>query len=71
MIYHVVKECHKKEVEVGVCGEMAGDVDSAKILIGLGVDELSVSPVMIPSIKEMILKNSYEELNKKAMAIIE
>ncbi|HLH15324.1 MAG TPA: phosphoenolpyruvate--protein phosphotransferase, partial [Solirubrobacteraceae bacterium] len=36
---------------VGVCGEMAGDPAVAALLVGLGVDELSVSPPLIPAVK--------------------
>lgn len=71
MIDHVVKECHKKQVEVGVCGEMASDVEAAKVLVGLGVDELSVSPIMIPYIKESIRNSSYKELKQQSAVLIE
>ena len=36
---------------VGVCGEMAGDPASALLLIGLGVDSLSMTPSSLPRIK--------------------
>lgn len=71
MIQHVVAECHKLDVEVGVCGEMAGDLEAARVLIGLGVDELSVTPIMIPYIKEMILQSDYKALVAEALRITE
>lgn len=70
MINHVVQGCKPKGVKVGICGEMASDVEAAKILIGLGVDELSVSPSMIPYVKEVIISSNYEELKIYAQQTI-
>ncbi|MEI8198582.1 MAG: phosphoenolpyruvate--protein phosphotransferase [Eubacteriales bacterium] len=49
-----VKGAHSCGREIGICGEMASDEIAALVLIGLGVDELSISPSMIPLIKEKI-----------------
>ncbi|MCF8019438.1 MAG: phosphoenolpyruvate--protein phosphotransferase [Vallitaleaceae bacterium] len=70
MIDHVVRGCKPKGVKVGICGEMASDVEAAKILVGLGVDELSVSPSMIPYVKEVIMSSNYEDLKVHAQRII-
>lgn len=45
---------HLRGVSVGVCGEMAADPIMAIILLGLGVDELSMSAVSIPPVKKLI-----------------
>jgi len=42
---------HANNIWVGVCGEMAGDVALVPLLLGLGVDELSVSASLVPRIK--------------------
>jgi len=42
---------HTNDIWVGVCGEMAGDVALAPLLLGLGVDELSVSATLVPQVK--------------------
>jgi phosphoenolpyruvate-protein phosphotransferase (PTS system enzyme I) len=42
---------HANDIWVGVCGEMAGDVALAPLLLGLGVDELSVSATLVPRVK--------------------
>ncbi len=39
---------------VGLCGEMASDLVCAFVLLGMGVDELSASPYVVPEIKEMV-----------------
>lgn len=53
-IDHVVGKCHEAGRWVGVCGQIAGEPLAVPILLGLGVDELSVSISLIPDIKKMI-----------------
>ncbi|MCK5840627.1 MAG: phosphoenolpyruvate--protein phosphotransferase [Candidatus Sabulitectum sp.] len=50
----VVRTCHSRNKWVGICGSMAGDPLAVPLLIGLGVDELSVAPSLIPDVKKMI-----------------
>ena len=49
---------------------MAGEAVNALILIGLGVDELSMSPAVIPEIKALIHQLSYEELQVIANQVV-
>lgn len=56
----VIEAGHSKGLEVGVCGEMAANPTATKLLIGLGVDELSVSPLALPEIKKLVRSLSYE-----------
>ena len=51
---HIVDEAHKRGVTVSECGEMAGDPVFAPLLLGLGVDALSMSPAWLPSVKYMV-----------------
>ncbi len=51
---HTVHAGHGAKRWVGVCGEMAGDPRTAVLLIGLGVDELSVSCFDLPRVKAAI-----------------
>ena len=51
---HIVEAGHRKNVWVGVCGEMAGDPLATVFLVGIGVDELSVIPPVLPEIKKII-----------------
>jgi phosphotransferase system enzyme I (PtsI) len=53
---HVVVEAHRAKIKVSVCGEMAGDPIYTPLLFGLGVDELSMTPPLLPSAK-YILRN--------------
>jgi phosphotransferase system enzyme I (PtsI) len=51
---HIVTEAHRAKLTVSVCGEMAGDPVFAPLLLGLGVDSLSMSPAWLPSVKFLI-----------------
>jgi phosphotransferase system enzyme I (PtsI) len=53
---HVVVEAHRAKIKVSVCGEMAGDPTFTALLFGLGVDELSMTPPLLPAAKN-ILRN--------------
>lgn len=66
----VVQGAHARKKWVGVCGEMGGDPNAIPLLIGLGVDELSMSPLLIPHAKEIVRELNLEdaqELVKRAM----
>lgn len=53
-IRHTVQAAHAAGRWVGLCGEMAGDPHTAVLLVGLGVDELSVSCYDLPRVKAAI-----------------
>jgi phosphoenolpyruvate-protein phosphotransferase len=53
-INQTVSAAHQSGIWVGVCGEMAGDLQAIPILLGLGVDELSMTPRQIPPAKQVI-----------------
>lgn len=52
---------HAAGIWVGVCGEMAGDPLMIPLLLGLGVDELSVAPAAVPQIKYLIRRVKMSE----------
>ncbi len=51
---HIVVEAHRARIKVSVCGEMAGDPNYTALLIGLGVDELSMTPPLIPAARYVV-----------------
>jgi phosphotransferase system, enzyme I, PtsP len=53
-IDHVVKVAHIQQRPVSVCGEMAGDPAGALLLLGMGVDALSMSPASLSRVKLVI-----------------
>ncbi|TMK48906.1 MAG: hypothetical protein E6G55_01375 [Actinobacteria bacterium] len=54
LIGRVVEAGHANDAWVGVCGEAAGDPTVAGALVGLGVDELSMTKVAIPEVKDAL-----------------
>lgn len=60
----IIKEGKRHNVFVSICGEMASDQIAIPLLIGLGLDSLSVSPALIPVTKQIIRNISYEEVQK-------
>ena len=56
IINDVVCAAKKNNIWVGMCGEMAGDILATELLVGMGIDELSMSGSTIPKVKERITK---------------
>ena len=54
LIKHVTETAHKHGKWVGICGELAGDKKAAAVLVGLGIDELSMSAANILPVKHVI-----------------
>jgi phosphoenolpyruvate-protein kinase (PTS system EI component) len=54
LIQWVVEAAHAAGIWAGVCGEMAADPDLTPILLGLGVDELSMGAASIPRTKALV-----------------
>jgi phosphotransferase system enzyme I (PtsI) len=54
LIRRVIEAGHANDAWVGVCGEAAGDPVVASALVGLGVDELSMTGVAIPEVKDSL-----------------
>ncbi len=50
----IADAAHSNDIWVGVCGEMAGDVALIPLLLGLGMDELSVSASLVPRVKRAV-----------------
>lgn len=62
---------HNHNIWTGICGEMAGNPLMVPLLLGLGADELSVSPSLVPMVKDVIRNLKYtqaEELAAQAQA---
>jgi phosphotransferase system enzyme I (PtsI) len=60
-IQRTVDAAHAEGIWVGMCGEMAGSPVMTPILLGMGLDELSMSPVAVPEVKKLIRSITMEE----------
>lgn len=69
-IQHIVKEAKKSKTPVSICGEMAADTLAIPLLVGLGLDSLSMSPATIPYAKRIIRKISYQKARELADACL-
>ena len=54
LIRDVIKAAHAEGKWVGMCGELAGEPLAAPILLGLGLDEFSMNPPMVPLLKQIL-----------------
>lgn len=54
LIHHITQAGKKAGIPVTMCGEMAGMPHFAPLLIGLGVERLSMNPLVVPTIKEVV-----------------
>ncbi len=75
MIKRAVDDAHANKIEIALCGEMAGEPLYVPIMLGLGLDEVSMNPYSIPRIKKIIrgidqshCRELVEEIMKKDSA---
>ena len=71
VIDQVVRAAHSEGRWVGVCGEMASDLGAVPLLIGLGVDELSVHPPLVARIKASVRGLEAAECARVARAALQ
>ncbi|MCX8132073.1 MAG: phosphoenolpyruvate--protein phosphotransferase [Clostridia bacterium] len=69
-VLRLIRDCicqaHKHGIYAAMCGEMASDPETVKILLGLGLDVFSMNPSAIPVIKDIIRSTTVEEAAKCA-----
>lgn len=66
LIDTTVRAANAERRPVAVCGEAAGTVPDMLLLVGLGVDELSMGPARLPEVREFLSTVSYEALRSLA-----
>lgn len=59
-IKKTIEAAHKAGIPVGICGELAGDPLATRLLVGLGVDSLSMNPASIPVVKNILPRIDFE-----------
>lgn len=63
----VVRNGHMRGIWVGSCGEMSADPAISILLVGLGIDEISASPVVLPKIKKAIRSIYFKDAQEIAL----
>jgi phosphotransferase system enzyme I (PtsI) len=66
-----IDAAHKRKISAAMCGELAGDINATALLLGLGLDEFSMTAAGIPHVKRIIREvtlSSCKDLAKQALA---
>ena len=71
MIYQTVQAAHREGIPVAVCGEVSADPMSVLLLVGLGVDELSMTPWTVMSTKKIIRSINFEDVRDSALTVLQ
>jgi phosphoenolpyruvate-protein phosphotransferase (PTS system enzyme I) len=70
LIKNIIDAAHQAEIKVAMCGEMAGEPSLALILLGLGLDEFSLPPQVIPELKYLIRAVGFKEIHEFAVCAL-
>ena len=70
LIKRIIDEGHRAGIWVGMCGEMAADPTFTRILVGMKLDEFSMSPLSLPAIKKIIRSINMEEASLLADEVL-
>jgi phosphotransferase system enzyme I (PtsI) len=70
LLKQTVMSAKKAGIKVSICGEMGSDPVAIPLLLGLGFDELSVSPTAIPQVKRVIRSLSWEDARNLADGVL-
>jgi phosphoenolpyruvate-protein phosphotransferase/dihydroxyacetone kinase phosphotransfer subunit len=71
LVARVVDAAHAQNKWVGVCGEMGGDPRAIPLLVGLGIDELSMPPPLIPRAKQLVRELDFAAAQIQARRALE
>ncbi|MBU4342932.1 MAG: phosphoenolpyruvate--protein phosphotransferase [Candidatus Omnitrophica bacterium] len=66
LIKSIIDAGHREKIWVGMCGEMAGEPGIILILLGLGLDEFSMSPAAVPEMKYIIRNVNFKDAKEVA-----
>jgi phosphotransferase system enzyme I (PtsI) len=70
LIRTVIQDAYKAQIDLSVCGETASEPEYVMLLLGMGVRTLSLTPPMIPEIKQVIRSVTMEECHKLARKVL-
>ncbi len=70
LIRTVIQDAHKAQIDLSVCGEMASEPEYIMLLLGMGVRTISLTPPMIPEIKQIIRSVTLEDCNNLVRKIL-
>lgn len=71
LIKQVIDASHAEGKWTGMCGELAGDERATLLLLGMGLDEFSMSAISVPRIKKLIRHVNYQEVKALADEVLQ
>ncbi len=69
-INRIIKAAHAEDIKAGMCGEFASDTQATKVLLGMGLDEFSVSSSESAAVKEVIRETAFADAEKLAEQVL-
>lgn len=69
-IYHTIQSGHKYGVKVGMCGEFASDEKASVLLLGMGLDEFSMSAGEISNVKYILRNSRYKKASEITQSVL-
>ncbi len=70
LILNIIKAGHNAGIPVSMCGEMAGDPDYTRLLLGMGLREFSMHPATLLEIKKIVRTSNVSDLQKHVKRIM-
>ena len=70
VLLHIIKSSNRASVPVSICGEMAGDVNLTRLLLGMGLRKFSMHPANILNVKRVILNTDLSEITDVVTKIL-
>ncbi|MDP2367074.1 phosphoenolpyruvate--protein phosphotransferase [Rhodoferax sp.] len=71
LVADTIAECDAQGKSVSVCGEMAGDVEMTRLLLGMGLRSFSMHPAQILAVKQEVLRADTGRLREWASAVMQ
>lgn len=70
LIQIITEVAEKEDIEISVCGEMASYPEAAACLVGMGINDLSMSPASIPGVKSLLTEHSLKEMKELSVSVL-
>ncbi|MBK9237909.1 MAG: phosphoenolpyruvate--protein phosphotransferase [Rhodoferax sp.] len=71
LVADTIAECNVQGKSVSVCGEMAGDIEMTRLLLGMGLRSFSMHPAQILAVKQEVLRADTARLREWAQAVMQ
>ncbi len=62
LVSHIIQTANRAKVPVSICGEMAGDKRFTRLLLGFGLQQFSMYPAQLLTVKNQILKSHLPDI---------